>query len=214
MAEAGRLAGYLVGQFSHPRGMVGWLAGQIMAARGSNRVRNRWTVELMALRPGHRVLEIGHGPGVALAMVSAMVPGGRVVGLDHSRKMCSMAEARNNAAIGSGILTVVNGSAASASAYGHPALSGPFDRIFAVNVAMFWSDPVAVLRRLAGLLAPGGAVFMAFQPRTGPRTDDAAIAAAENLAVQMRAAGLAAVRIERLTSLSPMPVCVIGAVIP
>jgi len=212
MAEASTLKRYLISQFGRPRGPVGWLAGRIMAARGSNRLRNRWTVDLMDLQPAHRVLELGYGPGLALAEVCARLPGGAVVGLDHSPEMHRMAAARNRAAAASGLLTLRTGSAEAPETFEDPTLAGPFDRIFAVNVAMFWRDPVAVLRRLAGLLAAGGDIYLTFQPRTGARTDAAALAAAEGITDQMRAAGLATVRIERLTTLSPMAVCVIGSV--
>jgi len=214
MAEAGILKRYLISQFGRPRGPVGWLAGRIMAARGSNRLRNRWTVDLMELQPAHRVLELGYGPGLALGEVCARQPGGAVVGLDHSPEMHRMAAARNRAAVGSGLLTLRTGSAEAPAIFDDPALAGPFDRILAVNVAMFWRDPVAVLRRLTGLLAAGGGIYLTFQPRTGARTDAAALAAAERIADQMRAAGLATARIERLTALSPMAVCVIGSVSP
>ncbi|MFQ5567526.1 MAG: SAM-dependent methyltransferase [Paracoccaceae bacterium] len=211
MAEAGTLKRYLIGQFGRPSGPLGWLAGRIMAARGSNRLRNRWTVDLMELQPGHLVLEIGYGPGLALAEVCARLPGGRAVGLDHSPEMHRMAAARNRAAVNSGLLTLRTGSAEAPTTFDDPVLAGPFNRIFAVNVAMFWHDPVAVLQRLAGLLAAGGGIYLTFQPRSGERTDAAALTVAETLSERMCAAGLSAVRIERLTALSPMAVCVIGS---
>jgi SAM-dependent methyltransferase len=151
---------------------------------------------------------------LALAEVCTRLPGGAVVGLDHSPEMHRMAAARNRAAAASGLLTLRTGSAEAPETFADPALAGPFDRIFAVNVAMFWRDPVAVLRRLTGLLAPGGGIYLTYQPRTGTRTDAAALAAAGTIGEQMRAAGLATVRVERLTTLSPMAVCVIGSVSP
>ncbi len=58
----------LVAQFRQPRGLPGQLAGLVMAMRPSNRARNRWTVELLDLQPGDRLLEIGFGPGLAIAV--------------------------------------------------------------------------------------------------------------------------------------------------
>jgi hypothetical protein len=55
---------YLIKQFGRPSGFVGRLAGWSMARRPSNRQRNQWTVDLLRLTPGDRVLEIG------LALVS------------------------------------------------------------------------------------------------------------------------------------------------
>ena len=56
---------WLVGQFGRPTSAWGHVAGWIMAHRVSNRRRNRWTVDLLDLRPGERVLEIGFGPDSA-----------------------------------------------------------------------------------------------------------------------------------------------------
>ncbi|MFQ5955320.1 MAG: class I SAM-dependent methyltransferase [Kiloniellales bacterium] len=204
------LKDYLVGQFGRPRGVVGRLAGWIMANRPSNRRRNAWTVDLLDLGPEDRVLEVGYGPGVALEAVSKRVTRGRIVGLDHSAVMRDRAAARNRAAIDQGWMRLLVGSAEALSGNADPDLAGPFDRIFAVNVAMFWDHPVAVLRALNDRLKGGGRLALTFQPRVGDKSDAAVLAAGERLAEDMRRAGLAEVHVERLAELSPPAVCVIG----
>ena len=77
----------LVDQFHHPRGVLGGLAGRIMARRESNLARNRWTVDLLDLAPEDHVLELGPGPGVTLGVILERVPAGFVVGVDHSATM-------------------------------------------------------------------------------------------------------------------------------
>ncbi len=57
----------IVGQFKNPHGYLGRIAGWIMANRRSNRERNDWTVDLLNIRSRDRVIEIGCGPGLALA---------------------------------------------------------------------------------------------------------------------------------------------------
>jgi len=201
---------YLIGQFKKPHGVLGALAGWIMAHRASNRRRNLWTVELMDPGPTDRVLEIGYGPGLALAKVAERVTAGRIVGLDHSDAMRAMARARNRTAVETGRLELLVGSVEDPEVVRDPALAGPFDRIYAINVVMFWQDPVKVLRSLGDRLREGGRIYLTYQPRVGERTDQAAVAGAERIATQMRAAGLSDVRIETLRELSPMAVCVIG----
>ncbi len=209
-ARAMPLKRYVISQFKRPRGPLGRLAGWSMARRKSNRRRNEWTVELLALEPEASVLEIGYGPGYALDLVGLRAHRGRIVGLDHSRTMRDAARARNHAAVEAGRMALFVGSADRLEDYPEPALAGPFDRIFAVNVAMFWEDPAMVFGNLAKRLAPGGRVCITQQPRTGEKTDAAALAFADRLAEAMGAGGLASVRVERLTELSPMAVCVIG----
>src|SRR6478735_9308551 len=60
--------------------------GQEIAAR---------TLDLLALHPGQRVLEVGCGTGVFLPLLAREVgPAGRVVGIDHSPDFVAEARAR------------------------------------------------------------------------------------------------------------------------
>ena len=78
----------VIGQFGHPRGRVGSVAGWQMAHRPSNRQRNHWVVALLDIRPADRVLEIGFGPGLAIAELARRAGGqGHVDGTDHSGVM-------------------------------------------------------------------------------------------------------------------------------
>jgi hypothetical protein len=52
-----------------------------MAHRSSNVRRSRWTVGLLDVQPTDQVLEIGFGPGVAIAAVAARATDDRTVGL-------------------------------------------------------------------------------------------------------------------------------------
>ena len=201
---------YLVSQFGNPRGFVGALAGHFMARRASNLKRNLWTIELMELKPADRVLEIGYGPGFALEQVCKYLKEGTAIGLDRSETMFQMARRRNQEPILDGRLKLFVGSVEDMGAQHDPSLPGPFNVIYAVNVAMFWREPVEILKTLRTRLADGGQALLTFQPRSGARTDAAAIVAGEKTAQQMREAGFAEVKIESLKTILPMAVCVIG----
>jgi SAM-dependent methyltransferase len=82
-------------QFSKPTGVLGRVAGWIMAKRPSNRARNRWTVELLDVEPSDRVLELGFGPGLSIDLIAQRVFNGSVVGIDHSTVMLEQALLRN-----------------------------------------------------------------------------------------------------------------------
>jgi len=204
------LKAYLVSQFGNPRGFVGALAGHIMARRASNLKRNLWTIELMELKPTDQVLEIGYGPGFALEEVCKRLKDGIAMGLDRSETMFEMARRRNRQPILDGRLKLAVGLVEEKSAQDDYSLSGPFNVIYAVNVAMFWREPIEILKTLRRRLVEGGRTLLTFQPRSGARTDGAAMASGEKIAQQMRDAGFAEVKIETLKTISPMAVCVIG----
>src|SRR3984957_11193207 len=88
----------VIGQAHHPRGAAGRVTAWEMAHRPSNRQRIRWVVSLLDVRPADRVLEIGFGPGVAIAEL-ARAGAGHVYGVDHSAVMLRQASKRNAAAI-------------------------------------------------------------------------------------------------------------------
>jgi SAM-dependent methyltransferase len=188
----------LVEQFGKPRGLLGRIAGLIMRARPSNRERNLRALALLDVQPQDHVLEIGFGPGLAVARAAELASRGRVVGIDHSELMLREARDRNAAAIAAGRVELLLGSAERL-----PELGTRFDKVFAVNVYMFWEDPVAVLRGLRAALAPGGTILLTLQPRNRDATNADARRAAERMAGSLRSAGFENVRIEML-EMSPV----------
>jgi ubiquinone/menaquinone biosynthesis C-methylase UbiE len=197
----------LVQQFGKPSGVLGMLAGFIMRVRPSNRLRNARTLELLDLRPGDRVLEVGFGPGLAIARAAELASGGTVVGIDHSELMLREATRRNVEAVRAGRVELLLGSADALPTFGRR-----FEKVFAVNVFMFWKDPVAVLGGLREVMSPGGVIALTLQPRRrGASTRDTR-AAGEAMAAALRAAGFGEVRTEILEMAPVAAACVLGRV--
>ena len=195
----------VIGQGHHPRGAAGSVTGWMFAHRPSNRQRNRWVVSLLGVQPADQVLEIGFGPGVAVAEL-VRAGAGHVYGIDHSGVMLRQAARRNAAAIRAGRVTLISASAEQLPA----ALDGPFDVILAVNSLGFWPAPAERLAELRPRLAPGGRIAIASQPRcpgATARTSRSAAGEVENL---LRSAGFTQMRTETLP-LSPPVICVIAA---
>jgi SAM-dependent methyltransferase len=201
---------YLISQFGRPHGLVGRLAGSIMAHRTSNKLRNHWTVGLLELEPSHQVLEVGSGPGIALAEVAESLTSGRVVGLDFSKTMQDMAAKKNRQAIRDGRVRLVTGSAEELDQATDEALDGPFEHIFGINVVMFWKNPTSTFKMLGQRLSSTGQLAFTFQPRIGSVSDEAALSAGDQMVGNLRDAGFQNIRVERLESLSPMAICVIA----
>jgi SAM-dependent methyltransferase len=195
-------------QFHHPTGAVGHVAGWIMGRRLSNVARNRWAVQLLDVQPTDRVIELGCGPGVAIAALATRATRGLVVGVDHSQVMIRQARRRNRAAIRTGRVRLIQAPVESLSIS-----DGPFNAALAVNTVGMWPDPTARLRELGRLLRPGGRIALVAQPRCPGATAATSAAAANKLAALLSEAGFAHLRTEML-DLDPPAACVLAHVTP
>jgi SAM-dependent methyltransferase len=195
----------VIGQAHRPRGVAGRVAAWEMAHRPSNRQRSAWVVSLLGVRPADRVLEVGFGPGLAVAEL-VRAGAGHVSGLDHSDVMLRQASRRNAAAIRAGRVTLIRASVDQIP----PALDGPFDAIIAVNALGFWPAPAQRLAELRQRLAPGGRVAIASQPRCPGATADTSGRAAREIEGLLRDAGFARLRTTTLP-LRPPVACVLAA---
>jgi len=193
-----------VGQGHHPRGAAGIVTGWVFAHRPSNRERNRWVVSLLDVRPGDHVLEIGFGPGIAVAEL-VRAGAGHVYGLDHSRVMLRQASRRNAAAIRADRVSLVNASVDQLPA----SLDGPFDAILAVNSLGFWPGAADRLAELRQRLVPGGRIAIASQPRCPGATAATSRQAADEVQGLLRAAGFRSASTETLP-LRPPVICVLA----
>jgi SAM-dependent methyltransferase len=191
-----------VRQFHHPTGLAGHAAGLVMGHRSSNVQRNRWAVDLLEAQPTDHVLELGCGPGVAIAALADRATRGLVVGVDHSSVMIAQARRRNAAAVRAGRVRLVCASVKQLDVEG-----GPFDAALAVNNAGFWPEPVERLREIGARLRPGGQIALVSQPRSPGATAATSAAAGDELARMLTDAGFTAVRVDTL-DLDPPAVCV------
>jgi trans-aconitate methyltransferase len=127
-------------------------------------------VELLAPRPGERVLDLGCGTGHLTAAIAET--GAAVVGLDHSTEMLAQARAAYPQ------LTFTQADARTFS------FAESFDAVFS-NAALHWvRPPEAVVRCVRDALKPGGRFVAEFGGRGNVRGVIAAmLAAAERLGV-------------------------------
>jgi SAM-dependent methyltransferase len=143
-------------------------------ATGAVPERIRWAVETMGVGPDDRLLEIGCGSGAAVALICERLVGGRIVAIDRSATAIARANRRNagHVAAGKAVLRTV------ALEQLGPAdvLAGRerFDKVFAMNVNLFWvRSPAGELDLIRGLLAPGGALYLFYGYGGSPAHDKA-----------------------------------------
>ena len=183
----------IMGQFKNPHGLIGKVAGFVMANRSSNVERNMWTIKLLDLKPTDRLLEIGYGPGLAIEAASKRITEGLIVGLDHSETMLHQAKKRNQEAIQQGLVELYLGTIDTL-----PAQCKLFDKIFSANVVQFWPNPTETFRKLKTLLAPGGIISTTYMPRHSSATNQDGERKAKEIEVQLKTAGFHQINIEVL----------------
>jgi SAM-dependent methyltransferase len=147
--------------------------------RGDAGARIRWAVDRLDVRPDDRILEIGSGGGTAVALVCARLsPGqGTITAVDRSATAVRRTTARNAAAIADGRAVVLAVPFTEAGMAAFPA--GAFNKVFSVNVSLFWigsaAEEFALLHRL---LVPGGTMFACWGRGPTPGRSDAIAARA------------------------------------
>jgi ubiquinone/menaquinone biosynthesis C-methylase UbiE len=116
---------------------------------------SREVAALVPLRPGQTVLEVGYGPGVLLAALERRPERPRLLGVDPSPEMASLAARRAPSAVLS---------TGTAAATGLPDES--VDHVVSVNTVAIWPDLDAGLDELRRVVRPGGSVLLAWHSAT------------------------------------------------
>jgi SAM-dependent methyltransferase len=118
----------------------------------------------VGLCEGWRAIDCGCGPLGGLAVMAEMVgPSGQVVGVDFSEPAILRARSVVSA-LGLENVELIAGDIHDQET---ATLGGPFDLAFTRCFLMHQSDPVRTLRRIAGLLHPGGWI-VAHEPLRSP----------------------------------------------
>lgn len=154
---------------------------------GDARDRVQWAVTHLDVHPDDRILEIGSGGGTAVAAVCPLLtPGrGQIMAIDRSATAVKRTAARNAAYVDDGRAVVRAAGFTEADLADVP--DAAFDKIFSVNVNLFWTGPaVEELGLIRRLLAPDGAMFACWGRGPTPGRSDEIAA---RVAARFREAG-------------------------
>jgi len=110
------------------------------------------TLELMAIEPRDRCLELGCGEGWASRLLAQRVPEGSVVGLDVADEMVRNARAKSAACEN---LMFILGAAEDI-----PWQDNFFSKALCVESFYYYEDPEKALREIYRVLSPGGSVWI------------------------------------------------------
>jgi ubiquinone/menaquinone biosynthesis C-methylase UbiE len=174
----------LLRMFGRPQGLLGRVGGLIMARL--NKQCAAWVIDLLAIQPHDRVLEVGFGPGVGIALLAQAASAGCVAGVDASTEMVVQATARNRHAIQQGRVDVRHGTVECL-----PFADEPFDKALAINSMQVWTDIEAGLREVRRVLKTRGSIALGFTPYAGQTK--------EGLPERLTAVGFTEVRVVEST---------------
>ena len=147
---------FIARQGRRPTGLLGHLVARIMAAETSP--ENDRALDLLALRPDNRLVELGCGHGATLAKAAQVITTGSLAGVDFSPVMIAHAKKRNRALVNAGRISLHLGNTDQL-----PFPDGAFTAALSVHTIYFWQDPAAHLKEVRRILAPGGRLMLGFR---------------------------------------------------
>jgi cyclopropane fatty-acyl-phospholipid synthase-like methyltransferase len=110
--------------------------------------RIAWAVDQLAVGEADRILEIGGGRGAAAALICARLSRGTYLGIDRSETAVSASAVRNREQVERGTARFEQQALQDVD----PTRLPRFDKVFAVNVNLFWTGPaqkeLALVRQL------------------------------------------------------------------
>lgn len=118
-----------------------------------------WALETLAVEPTENLLEIGCGHGIAVALVCDNLTSGKIVAIDRSATMIETARRRNSDCVAAGKAEFRTATLDKADF-----ADQSFDKIFAINVNLFWTAQADELVLLRKWLAQGGALYLFYHP--------------------------------------------------
>lgn len=115
--------------------------------------RQKRIVNDLHIKPSDRVLEIGCGQGVAGTLICEQLETGLYVGVDRSEKMINAATRRNQRFIDEGKARFILQELENLDLG-----ELKFDKILAVRVRLFYSEPDRARKLIESYLAPNGTI--------------------------------------------------------
>ncbi|PSL25510.1 class I SAM-dependent methyltransferase [Chitinophaga ginsengisoli] len=158
MGKSAMTAAEVGSQLRQPEGENGIRVG--LAMNKSNAALYKMAVDLLGIKSGDRILEIGFGNGYFIPTLFEGETSIRYTGLDMSETMVAEATRENQARISDGSVELHLGRTEDM-----PFAAGAFTKVFAVNVLYFWDEPTEALSAIHRVLDTGGVLVLAIRSR-------------------------------------------------
>jgi SAM-dependent methyltransferase len=158
MEKPAMTAGEVASQLRRPEGEDGIKVG--FAMNKSNAALYNMVLDLLAIKPGDRILEIGFGNGHFIPALFERENAIRYTGLDMSETMVAEAIRANQSRVSDGSVDLQLGRTEDM-----PFAAGAFTKVFAVNVLYFWDAPAVALKAIHRVLDTWGELLLGIRSR-------------------------------------------------
>jgi SAM-dependent methyltransferase len=166
--------------------------------------RLQWAVQLLDISPTDEILEIGPGPGVSVSLICGQLATGRITAIDRSATAIQRATKRNADHVAAGKAVFHQLDLADVDLVRRALTGQHFDKVFAVNINLFWVRPAdAELQLIKDLLRPGGVLRLVYETPSDEQTSGVAKAVTAALANRGFATAVT-------TASSPSLLCITG----
>ncbi|MDO8223757.1 class I SAM-dependent methyltransferase [Bacillus cabrialesii] len=165
-------------KFSKPKGIIGMIAGYIMAAE--NQTLNQWTIDQLGITRGDSILEIGFGPGYCMQQMLKREKDVQLHGIDVSETMLKLAARRVN----SKSVRLIQGSIET-----FPLPASSYDKVISVNNYTIWNDQTKGVKQIYRTLKPGGRAAITMQPREADASPEKTKSFGKQMIADLKAAG-------------------------
>jgi protein-L-isoaspartate O-methyltransferase len=123
--------------------------------------RFTWAVDLLDIKSGDHIMEVGCGVGFAVEEIAARLTTGKIMAIDKSAVMIAKASERNKDSVQAGKVKFIQTDLARLEHGGNS-----FNKIFCFNINLFWtnnsiSKEAAILK---SRLAKNGSLYIFYGP--------------------------------------------------
>jgi ubiquinone/menaquinone biosynthesis C-methylase UbiE len=146
---------YIDRQYKTPKGILGAFIGEKMVRQ--HKTETNWSLELMDIHQGDRILELGCGAGYAIKLILEKNLAEEIVGLDISPTIIRSARMRNKKAMIEEKVKLVQ-----ANLNTLPFHDKSFNTVFSIQTIYFWTDVASTLSEIFRVLKPEGIVILTF----------------------------------------------------
>ncbi|WJF87264.1 class I SAM-dependent methyltransferase [Bacillus subtilis] len=165
-------------RFSRPKGVIGMIAGYIMAAE--NQTLNQWTINQLGITREDSILEVGFGPGYCMQQMLKREKDVHLHGIDVSEAMLKLAARR----VKPKGVRLIQGSIET-----FPLPASFYDKVISVNNYTIWNDQTKGMKQIYRALKPGGKAAITMQPREADASPEKTKSFGRQMIADFKAAG-------------------------